>query len=130
MSRAVSPDVAQMDLYFKDDPDVLKTYSFNYEKIVAFEQDLHFSGLLGQILFPPCLLLGCMSYFACNKQNIEDRVRAQQPSPATASSTWLSGTPRAAAWSSSSKARSPRRCPSTSSPTATSRSQPARAAAS
>ena len=74
---AVSPDVAQMDPYFKDDPDVLKTYSFDYAKIVAFEQDLHFSNLLGNILCPPCLLLGCMSYFACEKQNIDDKVKAQ-----------------------------------------------------
>ena len=82
---AVSPDVAQMDPYIKDDPDVLKTYSFDYAKIVAFEQDLVFSNQLAGILpclimgcIPaPCLIMGCISYFACDKQNIEDKVRAQ-----------------------------------------------------
>lgn len=40
---ASAQDRSQMDPYFKSDPDVIKTYTFDYDKIVAFEQELAFS---------------------------------------------------------------------------------------
>ena len=52
-------------------------YTFNYDEIVKYRQDLTYSNLLGGLAAPCFLPFSCCIYALFEKQNIEDVSRAQ-----------------------------------------------------
>ncbi|KAL1523697.1 hypothetical protein AB1Y20_018634 [Prymnesium parvum] len=73
---AAPQDPLTLDPFFAKDPDVLKTYAFDYDAISSFQKDVVYSQVIvGGLPFSILCSLPC--YFMCTVQNIEDAVRAQ-----------------------------------------------------
>ena len=73
---------AEVDPFFKNSGDgILKTYTFEYDALTRFNQELSFSLLVAQAFVPPiCPFVCCCglpSYYLCGKQNIREAAHAQ-----------------------------------------------------
>lgn len=71
----------EIDPFFKPSDSVLKTYSFDYEALAAFDIDLYFANsIVGAMTFPlawPALLCTVPMYLCYQKQNVRDLSYAQ-----------------------------------------------------
>ena len=80
-THVASPSGAQvLDEFFKNDPDVLKTYAIDYEVAFKFQNDLAWAGLKGMLFAPPsCVTVPCcmVGQKCFGEDNIRDRVYAQ-----------------------------------------------------
>jgi len=73
---AAPQDPGAIDPFFAKDSDVLKTYSIDYDKAAAFEKEVACSNMIIGGL-PFSLICSAPCYFAFERDNIDDRVRAQ-----------------------------------------------------
>ena len=73
---AAPQDPRAIDPFFAKDSDVLKTYSIDYDKAAAFEKEVACSNMIVGGL-PFSLICSAPCYFAFERDNIDDRVRAQ-----------------------------------------------------
>jgi len=82
-THVASPSGVLSDEYFTGDDNVLKTYTFLYDDIVEFEQAIAWQGIVKDAVNPfcvfyfPCVFWEAAKYAIFEKDNIEDRTRAQ-----------------------------------------------------
>lgn len=76
-----SPD--ELDAFFAGDTNVLKSYAFDYDMIIEWEQDMALQELKAQAVNPfgllclPLLAYNVGYYYMFTKENIDERIRAQ-----------------------------------------------------
>ena len=75
---AAPADPRTLDPFFAGDADVLKSYAFDYDKIIAYEKEILNSSILGSTVsclpLTPCILL---YHFDCERANVIDLARAK-----------------------------------------------------
>jgi len=70
----------ELDAFFKDDANVLKSYVFDYDLIVEFEQAMAWQQIVEGALWPclwPCQMYQAVYYWLYTKENIVEATEAQ-----------------------------------------------------
>jgi hypothetical protein len=79
-ANEVDPRPNRHDPFWDGQEDILKSYSFNYEALTAYEQQLAFANLPALIAFffiPIAYPLAVCFHCACDRDNIRDAVHAR-----------------------------------------------------